>query len=98
MKCSLASRCHHLLKTFYAGVEGWLDLQLPDGTVVWTSPTGHIYRYAGSRCRDGSEPVPPSAMHASWPNGTSTRNDSPHNHRRISNLTVGVRMALWHWT
>jgi hypothetical protein len=30
-KCSSASRCHHLLKTFW----GWRDKQLPDGTVIW---------------------------------------------------------------
>lgn len=33
----------HLLKTFCCGVGGWRDPQLPDGTVIWTSPTGHIY-------------------------------------------------------
>jgi hypothetical protein len=32
-------RIHHLLKTF----GGWADRQLPDGTVVLTSPTGHVY-------------------------------------------------------
>jgi hypothetical protein len=43
LKCSLASRCHHLLKTFWTGFGGWADQQLPDGTVVWTSPTGKKY-------------------------------------------------------
>src|ERR1700682_5223961 len=43
LKCSLASRCHHLLKTFYVGRNGWHDRQLPDGTVIWTSPSGHTY-------------------------------------------------------
>lgn len=33
-------RIHHLLKTFWLG---WSDRQLPDGTVVWTSPTGQVY-------------------------------------------------------
>jgi hypothetical protein len=37
-------RKHHLLKTFWCGSGGWRDEQLPDGTVVWTAPTGHIYR------------------------------------------------------
>ena len=32
-------RKHHLLKTFC----GWLDRQLPDGTVIWTSPEGQTY-------------------------------------------------------
>ncbi len=34
------SRSHHLLKTFWTA---WRDEQVPDGTVVWTSPTGHTY-------------------------------------------------------
>ena len=35
----LANRCHHLLKTFW----GWSDQQLPDGTVIWTAPSGPTY-------------------------------------------------------
>ena len=35
-----AIRYHHLLKTFWTA---WRDEQYPDGTVVWTSPTGHKY-------------------------------------------------------
>ncbi len=31
---------HHLLKTFWTA---WLDEQLPDGTIVWTSPSGQKY-------------------------------------------------------
>ncbi|CAJ1585100.1 HNH endonuclease signature motif containing protein [[Mycobacterium] wendilense] len=34
-------RKHHLLKTFWPG---WTDEQLPDGTIVFTTPTGHTYR------------------------------------------------------
>ena len=34
-------RQHHRVKTFD---DGWRDEQLPDGTVIWTSPTGQIYR------------------------------------------------------
>ncbi|MFN3008166.1 HNH endonuclease signature motif containing protein [Mycolicibacterium wolinskyi] len=33
-------RTHHLLKTFW---DGWSDRQLPDGTVVWTTPSGRTY-------------------------------------------------------
>ncbi len=33
-------RIHHLLKTFWAG---WSDRQLPDGSVVWTTPSGLSY-------------------------------------------------------
>jgi hypothetical protein len=41
--CKLLCRYHHLLKTFYTGIGGWADTQLPDGTVEWTAPTGHSY-------------------------------------------------------
>ncbi|WP_418004378.1 DUF222 domain-containing protein [Mycobacterium sp. PDNC021] len=42
---NLSPKCrkHHLLKTFYSGPEGWRDRQQPDGTIVWTAPTGHTY-------------------------------------------------------
>ncbi len=39
LKC--VCRQHHRDKTFN---EGWRDQQLPDGTVIWTAPTGEIYR------------------------------------------------------
>jgi Domain of unknown function (DUF222) len=38
LKC--LCRQHHRLKTF----GGWRDAQLTDGSVVWTSPAGRIYR------------------------------------------------------
>ncbi len=41
LKC--LCRFHHLLKTFWIGALGWRDRQHPDGTVAWTSPTGHSY-------------------------------------------------------
>ncbi len=42
---NLSPKCrkHHLLKTFYGGPDGWHDRQQPDGTIVWTAPTGHQY-------------------------------------------------------
>jgi hypothetical protein len=42
----LACYCreHHRLKTFHGGPGGWRDEQLPDGTIVWISPTGREYR------------------------------------------------------
>ena len=47
LKC--LCRFHHLLKTFWNGLGGWRDRQLPDGTIMWTSPTGHTYiTYPGS--------------------------------------------------
>jgi hypothetical protein len=38
LKC--LCRKHHLLKTFWPE---WRDEQWPDGTIVWTSPSGHQY-------------------------------------------------------
>ncbi|BBY73090.1 hypothetical protein MPRI_52770 [Mycobacterium paraintracellulare] len=32
-------RTHHLVKTFW----GWQEKQLPDGTLIFTSPAGHTY-------------------------------------------------------
>ncbi len=37
LKC--LCRLHHLIKTFW----GWRDQQLPDATVIWTSPSGQTY-------------------------------------------------------
>ena len=36
-------RIHHLFKTFHAGPAGWTEIQLPDGTITWTSPRGRTY-------------------------------------------------------
>lgn len=48
MRC--LCRKHHLLRTFWIGDGGWSDQQLPDGTIVWTAPTGHTYTtYPGAR-------------------------------------------------
>jgi hypothetical protein len=37
LKC--LCRTNHLMKTF----GGWHDIQMPDGTVIWTSPSGRKY-------------------------------------------------------
>jgi hypothetical protein len=39
----LYCRHHHLLKTFYFGPGGWVETQLPDGTMTFRSPAGRIY-------------------------------------------------------
>ena len=39
LKRTLRIRTHHLVKTFW----GWRDQQLPDGTVILTSPAGRTY-------------------------------------------------------
>jgi hypothetical protein len=36
-------RTHHLIKTFLTGTCGWTDRQQPDGTIILTAPTGHVY-------------------------------------------------------
>ena len=52
-------RLHHLLKTFW----GWSDQQLPDATVIWTSPSGQIYiTTAGSALLFPSLCVPTGAL------------------------------------
>jgi Domain of unknown function (DUF222) len=43
-------RKHHLMKTFWTGIGGWKDIQLPDGTLIWTAPSGKTYTtHPGSR-------------------------------------------------
>jgi hypothetical protein len=39
----LKCRPHHLLKTFWCGENGWDEQQFPDGTIVFTSPSGRTY-------------------------------------------------------
>jgi len=29
-----SNRCHHLLETFWTGIGGWKDIQLPDGPAI----------------------------------------------------------------
>jgi hypothetical protein len=36
-------RFHHLLKTFHCGPGGWTVTQLPEGTLVFTSPSGRVH-------------------------------------------------------
>src|SRR5262249_4178192 len=72
LKRSLACGCHHLLKTFC----GWLDRQLPDGTVIWTSPGGQTYTtYPGSPLLFPSlcKPTAPVSVSANVPRAQSNR-------------------------
>jgi hypothetical protein len=69
LKC--LCRKHHLLKTFWPQ---WRDEQWPDGTVVWTSPSGHKYvTRPGSRLLFPALCLPtgelPSAPTAQLPRG-----------------------------
>jgi hypothetical protein len=66
LKC--LCRFHHLLKTFWCGPGGWRDRQLPDGTVIWTAPTGHNYStYPGSTMLFPSLCIPTATLWASDP-------------------------------
>ena len=49
---NLTCKCrrHHLMKTFWTGIGGWADRQLPDATLIWTGPSGATYTtHPGSR-------------------------------------------------
>ncbi|PQD98230.1 HNH endonuclease, partial [Mycobacterium sp. EPG1] len=63
-------RFHHILKTFWTGPGGWKDRQHPDGTIVWTSPTGHTYT-----TQPGSRLLFPALC---TPTGTLWTGDPPH--------------------
>jgi hypothetical protein len=71
LKC--LCRKHHLLKTFWTGTGGWTDRQLPDGTVIWKSPTGKTYKTRpGSRIffpawNTTTAPLPPPSPVAQEP-------------------------------
>lgn len=67
-------RKHHLLKTFWTGPTGWRDQQHPDGTIDWTSPTGHTYTTRpGSRLLFPSLCLPTAAPPANPPESPSDR-------------------------
>lgn len=56
LKC--LCRQHHRLKTF----GGWRDKQLPDGTVVWTAPSGRTYRTSPAGADLFPQPRGPSCV------------------------------------
>jgi hypothetical protein len=65
-------RKHHLLKTFWGGPRGWRDRQLPDGTIIWTAPTGHTYT-----THPGSRLLMPTLNQPSTPTPTTTATEGP---------------------
>jgi hypothetical protein len=80
LKCLSRSRCHHLLKTFWGGSNGWRDRQQPDGDVVWTSPSGQSHTtQPGSRLLFPSLCLPTAPV-------TVTDTDAPVTH------TAGLTM------
>jgi hypothetical protein len=71
-------RFHHLLKTFWGGPGGWRDRQLPDGDVIWCSPSRQSYT-----TRPGSRQLFPSLC---LPTAPVTITDAPTAH------TAGLTM------
>ncbi len=74
---NLTPKCrkHHLVKTFYSGATGWRTRQNPDGTIVWTAPTGHTYTTVpGSRILFPDRRFPTSAPP---PSATVSTSDQP---------------------
>ncbi|WP_206430458.1 hypothetical protein [Mycobacterium sp. P7213] len=66
---------HHLLKTFWTGPRGWSDRQHPNGTIEWTSPTGHTYTtQPGSALLFPTLCLPTTAPPATAPASTADRN------------------------
>ena len=74
MKC--LCRQHHRLKTF----GGWLDTQLADGTVIWTSPAGQTYRTSPA----GADLFPQPSRPACAPPSASRRNHAKQRSARIA--------------
>ena len=67
-------RKHHLMKTFWTGIGGWADQQLPDGTVIWTAPSGKTYTtHPGSRLFFPTWNVTPADLPPPPTDGTTTR-------------------------
>lgn len=77
LKC--LCRKNHMMKTFYGGPDGWHDIQLPDGTVIWTAPSGHTYTTH-----------PGSKLFFDW--DTSTANLPPPPNTAPSTLNRAVKM------
>jgi Domain of unknown function (DUF222) len=73
LKC--LCRKHHLLKTFWTA---WRDEQRPDGTVVWTSPSGQKYV-----TRPGSRLLFPSLCRPTGELPTAVTDDRPPGERGI---------------
>lgn len=79
LKC--LCRFHHRLKTF----GGWSDTQYPDGSVVWTSPSGKTYRttpggadlfnsFASAPCTQPAPARPPKLSRAARVEQTRAKN------------------------
>lgn len=93
LKC--LCRQHHRLKTF----GGWRDKQLPDGTVVWVSPTGRTYRTSPvggdlfpQTC--GPACAPPAPSRKTRSQQRSARITRARNHNRVQRPLNEARRTL----
>lgn len=82
-----------MVKTFW----GWSDVQLPDGTVIWTSPAGRIYiTRPGSRslfpalCRSTGE-LPTPTPSQDKPVGDRTLMMPKRKHTRAQNRAQAIK-------
>jgi hypothetical protein len=77
---NLTPKCrkHHLVKTFFTGPTGWHTRQNPDGTIVWTAPTGHAYTTVpGSRILFPDKYFPEQSPPPAPPSATATTSNQP---------------------
>ncbi len=85
---NLSCKCrkHHLLKTFWTGPDGWTDHQLPDGRLIWRSPSGHTYTtHPGSHLLiPTTTTAPPTEPHTT----PSPAPDLPPAHNPCTNRTL----------
>jgi hypothetical protein len=91
-------RFHHLLKTFLCGTDGWREQQLPDGTLIVTSPTGHTYTTKpGSAllfpavCRPTATLWAPGEEPTVWPRGDRGLMMPKHRLTRAENLAKRIQ-------
>ncbi|WP_337761680.1 HNH endonuclease signature motif containing protein [Mycolicibacterium vanbaalenii] len=94
LKC--LCRFHHLLKTFWTGATGWQDRQLPDGTIIWTSPTGHTYTThpAGAALFPALGPATPVLWDGDPPRNTNTEHRGAMMPRRRHNRAQNRARAI----
>ena len=85
-------RKHHLLKTFWC----WLARQLPDGTIIWTSPQRpdlhHPIRVVGCCFRRCANPPHPSAYRGGGHRRTQPRPGDAAAHTHPSPQTNAKRI------
>ena len=99
---ALLCRKHHLLKTFWTE---WTDRQYPDGTLEWTSPSGHTYTtHPGSRLLFPTLCLPTGDLPTPTPDNTPAGNTArglampTRRHTRTQNRTHRLKTERNHNT